>query len=76
MFTASFLRSAFSCQERERTMVLSIVVLSMCLRGGGGGGGGGDAESQTKDRRDKKVGIKSESSLIKCAIREIRTEDL
>lgn len=63
-------------RERERTMVLSIVVLSMCLRGGGGGGGGGDAGSQTKDRRDKKVGIKSESSLIKCAIREIRTEDL
>ena len=63
-------------RERERTMVLSIVVLSMCLWGGGGGGGGGDARSQTKERRDKKVGIKSESSLIKCAIREIRTADL
>ena len=27
--------------------------------GGGGGGGGGDARSQTKERRDKKVGFKS-----------------
>ena len=40
-------------------MVLSIVVLSMRLRGGGGGEGGGDAGSQTKERRDKKVRFKS-----------------
>lgn len=40
-------------------MVLSKVVLSMRLRGGGGGEGGGDAGSQTKERRDKKVGFKS-----------------
>ena len=45
-------------------MMLSIVVLSIRLRGGGGG----DAGSQTKKRRDKKMEIKSESSLIKCAI--------
>ena len=57
-------------------MVLSIVVLSIRLRGGGGGRVGGDAGSQTKERRDKKVGIKSESSLIKCTIRKIRTADL
>ena len=48
----------------------------MRLLGGGAGGGGGDAGSQTKERRDKKVGIKGESSLIKCAIRKIRTADL
>ena len=57
-------------------MELSIVVLSMRLLGGGAGAGGCDAGSQTKERRDKKVGIKSESSLIKCAIRKIRTADL
>ena len=48
-------------------MVLSIVVLSMRLRGGGGREGGGDAGSQTKERGDKKVGIKSKSSSMKWA---------
>ena len=34
-------------------MVLSIVVLSMRLRGGGGGGVWGDLGSQTKERGQK-----------------------
>ena len=38
-------------------MVLSIVVLSMRLRGGGGGEGGGDAGSQTKEEKGQESGI-------------------